>query len=69
MDRERSRDFDTVGKQFAIGDAVEIEAFGQRILGVLDALTPDGRATVSMLMLGRTIRTHVPVQRLHVVSS
>ena len=69
MDRERNREFDTVGQQFSIGDAVEIEAFGQRILGVLDALSPDGKATVSMLMLGRTIRTHVPVQRLHVVSS
>jgi hypothetical protein len=69
MDRERSRDFDTVGQQFSIGDAVEIDAFGQRILGVLDALSQDGKATVSMLMLGRTIRTHVPVQRLHVVSS
>lgn len=69
MDRERSREFDTVGHQFTIGDAVEIEAFGQRILGVLDALSHDGKATVSAMLLGRTVRTDVSVHRLHVVSS
>lgn len=69
MDREHKREFDLAGSQFTIGDAVEIEAFGQRILGVLDALSHDGKATVSTMLLGRTVRTDVSAHRLHVVSS
>jgi hypothetical protein len=68
MEREHRREFDETS-QFTIGDAVEIEAFGQRILGVLDALTHDGKATVSAMLLGRTVRTDVSTHRLHVVSS
>src|SRR4029077_18660023 len=71
MDRERNREFD--GTMFVcrykVGDAVEIEMLEHRIMGVLERLSPDGKATVSAMLLGRTIRTHVPVHRLHVVSS
>jgi hypothetical protein len=71
MDRERNREFDEtpLASRYKVGDAVEIEMLEHRIMGVLERLSPDGKATVSAMLLGRTIRTHVPVQRLHVVSS
>ena len=64
MDRERSRDFDQIDK-YAVGDTVEIDAFGSRIVGVLEALSKDGKATVSAMLLGRTVRTTVSIEKLY----
>jgi len=64
MDRERSREFDQIDK-YAVGDTVEIDAFGSRIVGVLEALSKDGKATVSAILLGRTVRTTVKVEKLY----
>lgn len=63
MEREHNREFDQTS-QFTIGDAVEIDAFGSRIVGVLDALSADGKAIVSALLLGRTVRTQVDMRSI-----
>jgi hypothetical protein len=73
MDRERNREFDEVrakpaGGLFEVGDEVEIDAFGARILGVLEELSDDGKAVVRAMLLGRAVRTSVSAARLHIVS-
>jgi hypothetical protein len=67
MDRERSREFDQIDK-YAVGDTVEIDAFGSRIVGVLEALSKDGKATVSAMLLGRSVRTTVDADMISRVS-
>lgn len=67
MERERAGDFDMVGPHgddtqrgdLAIGDEVEFDAFGAKIMGVLEALSPNGKAIVSALIFGRIVRTEV----------
>jgi len=70
MDRERNREFDEARPAglFAVGDEVEIDAFGTRILGVLEGLSEDGKAIVRTMLLGRPVRTSVSTTRLQVVS-
>jgi hypothetical protein len=71
MARERNREFDQTPSvstiDFAIGEEVEIEAFGTRIIGVLEELSPSGKAIVAAMLFGRSVRTEVDadnIQRL-----
>lgn len=67
MERERAGDFDMAGprgnggaqrRDLAIGDHVEFEvAFGTKIMGILEELTPQGKAVVSTMIFGRIVRT------------
>jgi hypothetical protein len=74
--RERAGEFDEAGpsgsgaavrSDIEAGEKVEFEAFGARILGVLDELTSDGRALVSALMFGRLVSTEVSAAGLRKV--
>lgn len=79
MGRERACEFDDVrrpqGSGLIIrddiepGDDVEIEAFGARILGVLDELSENGKAIVSAMVFGRSVRMEVDAAALELVSS
>jgi len=79
MARERAGDFDEVkyprvgGKQIrediSPGDEVEIDLLGRRVLAVLQELTPDGRAIVEAMMLGRMTRTEVDAEVLRATKS
>lgn len=74
MDRERSCEFDEVSRpngggpvirdDIEIGAEVEIEAFGSRILGVLDDLSDNGKAVVSAMVFGRSVRMTVDASAL-----
>jgi len=71
IERERAGEFDEaapngsgVRSDLDPGEEVEFEAFGSRILGVLDELTSDGRAIVSTLMFGRIVSTRVSAAAL-----
>jgi hypothetical protein len=70
MERERAGEFDEIraakGSGLVMrtdivpGDAVVIEVFGRRVLGVLEGLTEEGKAVVgAMLFAGRETRTTV----------
>jgi hypothetical protein len=68
LERERAGEFDealpngsggAVRTDIELGEEVEFEVFGRRILGVLDELTDDGKAVVSALMFGRIVSTSV----------
>ena len=68
IERERAGEFDEsapTGSGAAVrsdldpGEEVELEAFGSRIMGVLDELTSDGRAIISALMFGRIMSIRV----------
>lgn len=71
MERERQGDFDMastngVRGDLAIGDEVEFEAvFGAKILGVLEELTPNGKAIVAAMIFGRMVRTEVGAASLN----
>lgn len=51
----------------AVGDSVEFDAMGQRIMAVLDDLTDSGKAIVSGLMFGRTVKWTVDAHELRVI--
>jgi len=64
MERERLGDFDEV--QLVVrgdlepGDQVEFEtSFGAKIMGVLEELTPQGKAIVWAMLFDRIVRTEV----------
>jgi len=70
MDRERRGDFDDaphprgdgkphVRDDLAPGDEVDWEAFGRRVIGVLEELTPAGKAIVQAMLFDRQVRTEV----------
>jgi hypothetical protein len=68
IERERAGEFDesapsgsgaAVRTDLDLGEEVELEAFGSRIMGVLDELTDDGRAIISALMFGRIMSIRV----------
>jgi transcription antitermination factor NusG len=69
MERERSGAFDEllyprgagleIRTDIEIGEQVEIEAHGARILGTLEELSPDGKAIVEMMLFGRLVRASV----------
>ena len=65
MQRERAGDFDLVeprgdGSDLRPGDAVEFEtSLGAKIMGVLEELSPNGKAIVSAMIFGRLVRTEV----------
>lgn len=67
MERERAGDFDVAAPRgegllrddLTIGDDVEFEAFGSKIIGVLEDLSPNGKAIVAALLFGRMVRTEV----------
>lgn len=68
MERERKGDFDMAAPRgdsglrddLAIGDEVEFEvAFGAKVLGVLEELSPNGKAVVAAMIFGRVVRTEV----------
>lgn len=50
-----------------IGESVEFDAMGSRILAVLDDLTDGGKAIVSGLMFGRTVRWTVDAHELRAI--
>lgn len=69
MERERKGDFDMAAPRgdsaalrddLTIGDEVEFEvAFGAKVMGVLEELTPQGKAIVAAMIFGRVVRTEV----------
>jgi len=65
MERERAGDFDqaTLGgmrNDLVPGDQVEFEtSFGAKIIGVLEELTPQGKAIVWAMLFDRIVRTEV----------
>ncbi len=69
MERERAGDFDMAGPRgdgshirgdLMPGDPVEFEmAFGARIMGVLEELSPNGKAIVRTMIFDRVVRTEV----------
>ena len=68
MERERAGDFDMAAPRgdsglrddLAIGDEVEFEvAFGAKVMGILEELTPQGKAIVAAMIFGRVVRTEV----------
>lgn len=77
MVRERACEFDDVRRpsgggtvvrdDISPGDEVEIEAFGARIMGVLDELSENGKAIVSAMVFGRTVRMEVDAAALEAV--
>jgi len=79
MARERAGDFDEVryprisGKQIrddiSPGDEVEIDMLGRRVRAVLKELSPDGRAIVEAMILGRMTRTEVDAEVLRATKS
>jgi hypothetical protein len=78
LNRERAGEFDealpngsgvAVRNDIAPGEEVAFEAFGARIMGVLDELTSDGRAIVSALMFGRVVSTSVSAAGLRAQDS
>ena len=74
MERERAGEFDEVqyarGSGLVIrsditpGDAVDIEIFGTRVMGVLEELTAAGKAVVHAMVFGREVRTEVDADAL-----
>jgi hypothetical protein len=78
MSRERAGDFDEaryprVGKQIrediVPGDEVEIDMQGRRVMAVLRELSPDGRAIVEAMILGRMTKTEVDAEVLRATKS
>jgi hypothetical protein len=76
MERERVGDFDMVGPRgdgrargdLMPGDKVELEAgFGTRIMGVLDELSPNGKAVIWTVIFDRLVKTSVDAETLHKV--
>lgn len=75
MSRERAGDFDDIrhprgsGKyirdDIKPGDEVEIAAFGRRVLGVLAALTPTGKAIISAMIFDRLVRVEVNAEAVN----
>jgi len=68
MERERSGDFDMVGPlgdgshargDLAPGDLVEFAEYGAKIMGVLEELSPNGKAVVWAMIFNRVVRTEV----------
>ena len=69
MERERAGDFDMTGPRgdgshirgdLVPGDHVEFEtAFGTKIMGVLEELSPNGKAVVWSMIFDRMVRTEV----------
>lgn len=65
MERERAGEFDMVGPHgirgdLEPGDKVEFEtAFGAKIMGVLEELSPNGKAVVWTMIFDRVVRTEV----------
>jgi Transcription termination factor nusG len=79
MERERSGDFDEINQargsglfirsDIEPGEEVEFNAFGRRVLGVLDELTEDGKALVSALLFGSEVRTSVDADAIRRVGA
>lgn len=77
MDRERACEFDDVSRpqgnglvirdDIKPGQEVEVEAFGMRILGVLNELSDNGKAVVSAMMFGSSVRMEVDAAALEPV--
>jgi transcription antitermination factor NusG len=73
MERERRGDFDMVTPEgvrddLAVGDEVEFEAaFGAKVMGILEELTPQGKAIVAAMIFGRIVRTEVGAANLNKV--
>lgn len=79
MERERAGMFDlhaprppangvVARDDLTIGEAVEFDLSGQTILATLDGLSDAGRATVTYMMLGRSVTSEVDAETLHEVS-
>lgn len=77
MERERAGDFDMVGPRgdgthtrgdLARGDQVEFEvAFGTQVIGVLDEMSPNGKALVWTVIFDRIVKTKVDTETLRKV--
>jgi len=51
----------------SVGDSVEFEAMGRRVMAVLDDLTDGGKAIVSGMMFGRTVKWTVDAHELRAI--
>jgi hypothetical protein len=49
------------------GDEVDWEAFGRRVMGVLEELTPQGKAIVQAMLFDRLVRTEVDANVLRMI--
>jgi hypothetical protein len=77
MERERCGEFDDVhhprGSEtkirddLIVGDEVDWEAFGRRVIGVLEALSANGKAVVQAMLFDRVVRTEVAASSLRKV--
>lgn len=64
MERERSGEFDEIKQANTVvaidlGEPIEIDAYGTRVLGVLEELSTEGKVIISAMLFGRMIRTQV----------
>lgn len=77
MDRERAGEFDDVRhprgsdskirEDISPGDEVDWEAFGRRVIGILEGLSANGKAVVQAMIFDRMVRTEVPASSLRKV--
>jgi len=51
----------------SVGDSVEFEVMGRRVMAVLDDLTDGGKAIVSGMMFGRTVKWTVDAHELRAI--
>ena len=65
---EHARGASRVRSDIKPGEAVEIEAFGAHVLGVLEALTSDGRALVEALLFSGRVRLSVDADAIRRVA-